>query len=439
MTTLSVASDSRGFWGFYREYARSGVHAATAAGMTLFGLLATYQPAFVVLAVLVYVLPPLYLYLSADRTVTADEGGASGDSESGSVSNAESPPESAASPEPGPGTDATSGATRGEHSDERATAGTRPDAIGDSETVGTTPGWAVAGSPTDEPLYDAVVARGTVFAVGDDGVVLARRDGAWEIVLEHGPTTESNPLWGIDATDDGEHVWFGGDDGVLGQYDVTRGKLTDRSAPRDRTDTWDDVAVVGPAGDEAISLVNGSGEVFRGRNGAGDVTWDEPVKPGSGSSLSGISFRDRTVGYCCDTSQGVFETVDGGESWERIGIDDAGVDFNDLAATPEELLVAGGDGSVFRYDDPGWTKLYAGEETIFAIDLAGRSGTDSASDTDTGVAVGDNGAIYELAGNDWERVDSPIDDTLCGVVKMSDADSPDVAVGDDGTIVERGG
>lgn len=444
MTTLAVTSDSRGFVGFYREYARSGIHAAAAAGMTLFGLLATYQPAFVVLAVLVYALPPLYLYLRADRP-TKPDGSDSGPS---SVSNTESPSTSASTPESEPGADVATGDTREERPDERTDTGTGTDRTRDTRTIGASPEWVVAESPTDEPLYDTVVAGETALAVGDNGIVLARRDGTWEVVLEHGPTTESNPLWGVDATDDAECVWFGGDSGALGQYEVTRGKLTDRSRPRDQTDSWEDVAVVGPAGEEDCYLVNGSGEVFRGHNDAGEVVWDEPVKPGSGSSLSGIAFRDREIGYCCDTNQEVFETVDGGSSWERIGIDDAGVDFNDLAVTGEQVLVAGGDGSVFRYDDPGWTKLYAGEETIFAIDRTSEEGarngasTDSRpGDADVGLAVGDNGAIYELAGNDWERVDSPTDDTLCGVVasETSDTDSPDVAVGDDGTILERDG
>lgn len=464
MTTHATTSASRGFLSFYREYARSGVHAAAAAGLTLFGLLATFWRGFVVLAILVYVLPPLYLYLHADRT-SADR--AANADEADSVSNTASGPKSASpstpaagaesepKSEPDPGPRSGSEAATGNPRDERPT-GTEPGATAgsdgaiDTETVddggtGTDPEWIVADSPTDEPLYDAVVA-GDVFAVGDSGIVLARRDGEWEIAIERGPTVESNPLWGIDASDDGEHVWFGGDSGVLGQYEVAQGKLTDRSAPRDLTGTWEDVAVVGPADDEVISLVNGSGEVLRGHNDAGEMNWTEPVKPGSGSSLSGIEFRDREVGYCCDTSQGVFETADGGESWDRIGVDDAGVDFNDLAVTGEQVLVAGGDGSVFRYDDPGWTKLYAGEETIFAIDRTSEEGarngasTDSRpGDADVGLAVGDNGAIYGLAGNDWEGVDSPTDETLCGVVvgsEMADP-APDVAVGDDGTVLER--
>ena len=315
----------------------------------------------------------------------------------------------------------------------------------DSDAPAAEPEWATVDSPTDEPLYNTVVAGRDSFAVGDDGTVLARRAGGWETVLDHGPTTESNPLWGIDATDDGERVWFCGDSGVLGQYGVSDGRLIDRSAPRDLTDSWEAIAVVGPAGNEDVSLVNGSGEVLVGHNDAGDLEWTEPTKPGSGSSLSAIEFRDREMGYCCDTSQGVFETTDGGGAWGRIGIDGAGIDFTDLAVTSTEVVVAGGDGSVFRYDDPGWTKLHGGEATLFAIDLSARAAGENGDDLERGLAVGDDGTIRELRDNDWTEADSPTDETLCGVSLGSGSSGagsdavPNVAVGDDGMILERGG
>lgn len=488
MTLLSATSGSPSFWSFYREYARSGVHAATAAGVTIFGLFASlYWEGFIVAAVAVYVLPLVGFYLATDRTKSESEDVTSeresGDEPSAPASTPASGLESNEGPssdraiEPDSTEDAAANADAGTErtseidssieagtaADSGSTADTEPEAdsgVDDTdgnadETTRTEPEWVTVETPTDDPLYDAVVARGAVFAVGDDGTVLVRQGEEWTVALERGPTVESNPLWGADATEDGEHVWFCGDSGVLGQYDVAQGKLTDRSAPRDRTGTWANVTVVGPAGDERVHLVNGSGEVLRGRNDDGELTWDEPVKPGSGSSLSAVEFADRETGYCCDSSQGVFETTDGGKNWERIGVEDAGADFTDLALVRGELLVATDDGSVVRYDDPGWTELHVGEDPLYAIDWstenggppssattdddtpADREGADgTGTGTGTGLLVGDDGAIYERVGNDWTGVDSPTDDPLYGVVV--DRDSPDVTVGEDGTVLERG-
>lgn len=443
MTTLTTTG-SRGFFGFYREYAQTGIHAATAVGVTIFGVLASlFWEGFVLLAIAVYLFPLTYLYMSDDQSDAPDSrepNVAQPDVGEPTIDEPDpSDPEPNATSTPG-----SEAATRSHSRAETAVESTDGSDSDDGSDTDASPAWVAVDSPTDEPLSDAIVAQEAVVAVGDDGVVLARHDGDWEVALEHGPAAESNPLWGVDASDDGERVWFCGDSGVLGRYEPGNGRLVDRSAPLNRTDTWKDVAVVGPAGDERIHLVNGSGEVISGRVGGDGIDWSEPTKPGSGSSLSAISFLDRETGYCCDTSQGVFETANDGHAWERIGIDDAGVDFNDLAVTREGIVVAGGDGSVFRYDDPGWTKLRVGEEALFAVDwtITSDEGGGDERGTGSGLVVGDGGTIHELVGHDWEPVDSRTGETLCGVVvgdrpTGADGARPDVAVGENGTILER--
>jgi photosystem II stability/assembly factor-like uncharacterized protein len=525
---MSVPStvDDGGFWGFYREYARSGIHAATAAGLTLFGLLTSYWIGFLVLAIAVYVLPLAHFYLAAARagpgSSTEREGGSTVDQgtadrndssrtgtegEAGTRSelaereanvgvepnptptaDSEESATAASDPDPGPdrgsdriGSDDGDGSavTVSEHrfegetdqpesgeegnvqddinevdsTDDPADTSTpassggtdRTDRVEDerrSEVKESQPdreasdrresAFVASDSPTEEPLYDAVMAAVPI-AVGEDGVALARRDGEWTVVLERGPTVESNPLWGVDATSDGERVWFCGDSGVAGQYDIAEGRFTDRSAPKDLTSTWEDIAVAGPSGEERVFLVNGSGTVLRGTNDQSSTEWGETREPGSGSSIASIEFADRERGYCCDTNESVFETTDGGDSWEHVGIDEAGVDLNDLTIVRGELVVAGDDGSIFRHDDPGWTKLYAGEEALLGI-----GGESTNEDEGIGVAVGDSGVIYEAIGNDWEAIDSPTEETLCGVAIGSEHGAFDVAVGDSGTILERG-
>lgn len=94
--------------------------------------------------------------------------------------------------------------------------------------------WTVLESPTEETLQDAVQTSRGPFAVGGSGYALLRRNDGWDTVLERGPTTESNPLRGVGATDDGEHVWFAGGSGVVGRYDVENDQLTDHSAPKEK-------------------------------------------------------------------------------------------------------------------------------------------------------------------------------------------------------------
>ena len=51
-----------GFWEFYRQYTRSAIHAASAAALTIFGLLVFIDPLFAAVAIAAYVSPPVVLY-----------------------------------------------------------------------------------------------------------------------------------------------------------------------------------------------------------------------------------------------------------------------------------------------------------------------------------------------------------------------------------------
>lgn len=61
-------------WDYYRRYTkrRTGVHAAAAAALTAFGLLATVHRGFIAVAIASYLLPPIYLYLTGDE-IAGDE------------------------------------------------------------------------------------------------------------------------------------------------------------------------------------------------------------------------------------------------------------------------------------------------------------------------------------------------------------------------------
>ncbi|MFC6961034.1 hypothetical protein ACFQL7_17515 [Halocatena marina] len=236
MAIASVAARAtvRDFGRFYREYAKTGTHAASAAILTGLGLLTTVHPGFAVIAIVAYVLPPVYLYINSGRRADSDSGTTSGAAQIGEqTSSTESKTE-----------------------------------------------WIEVDTPTDNSLFDVVVSSNGPYAVGAEGTVLTRRADGWEHVLEQGPTVRSNTLRGADVTSDGRHVWLAGDSGVVAKYDTEADKLTDYSAPKDNTSTWEDIAVSGQAGGEKIFLVTGSGELLRGATIENNVRWGTTVKPG---------------------------------------------------------------------------------------------------------------------------------------------------------------
>jgi hypothetical protein len=467
MAESSTNGGSGGFFGYYRKYAKTGIHAASAAALTAFGLWASFTGNrwFILLAIAVYVLPPVFLYLTGEgenvpsvvgETDTeadtgrnaADVGETSHDREfEDDADRADSRSDSGGrTPESANRTNAANGRDSDEPSADSDDLGTpnaasmtdvddaedRPDDAAGESTSGvgenandesaSEPGWSDIDTPTDQSLLDVVATSAGAYAVGEAGVVLARDGGDWTVALDDGPTANANALRGVDATADHQGVWFAGDSGVLGRY--ADGKLTDHSAPEDQTSTWEDVAVTGDSGGERIHLVNGSGELLRGTYEDGAVSWGDIEKPGSGSSISSIEFRDADRGHICDTNQSVYETTNGGESYEEIGIEDANAAFTDIATTDAETVVAADDGSLFRYDGAVWTRLRPSESALSAIDLVG----------ETGLAAGDGGAVYELMNESWESAETPTDADLRGIAI---GERVAVAVGTDGTAIER--
>ncbi|PSP72044.1 hypothetical protein BRC86_13570 [Halobacteriales archaeon QS_3_64_16] len=179
-----------------------------------------------------------------------------------------------------------------------------------------------------------------------------------------------------------------------------------------------------------MHLANGSGAVIRGEydEAEGSIEWDELDKPGSGSSITAITFRDSEVGYLCDSSGGVCRIEDDGESYEAIGPEESGVAFCDLAPIGSEgLLVAGEDGSLFQYDGSAWTRRSVSEVPLRAIDTTASDSIDL-----QGVAGDGAGAIYEYDGSEW----TPTETAVGSIVAVAIEESA-FAIGDGGEITER--
>ncbi|WP_267643844.1 WD40/YVTN/BNR-like repeat-containing protein [Haloarchaeobius amylolyticus] len=294
----------------------------------------------------------------------------------------------------------------------------------DSTTSDTGDEWTAPESPTSKTLHDVTHTDRGPYACGVSGMVLTRTDGAWTAVVEDGPATRQNALKSIAATDDGERVWFAGSSGSLGALDVSTGRKHDYSAPKEKTSTWEAIAVTGPKGDERIKVANGSGEVLSvttDENGCpvfGDV-----VKPGSGSTIPALGFGGGNW-YAVDTSGNAFRTDDEG-NWTDIGVRNAQVNFFDVHATEDRLLIAGGDGRIYRYDDvcKNWTPVIAGEGALQSID----------GDGSTIAVAGAAGGVFRRGTGGWQEESTPVADDLFGL----SLGPSDVAVGASGTIIER--
>lgn len=466
--TTELPSNPDGFGGFFRQYTRSWIHAVATAGLTAFGTLTFINRWFAVLAISSYLLPPIVLYArsrrsegreqldvertetegdrpgreteEAERTDPDTEGGPADESVSASSSNdadepvSPSPADSGDEP-PSPADGSTDEPAPAPASDSGDGPGTVEDESGpasDSSEEGTETepepqpepaGWEVADAPTEATLRDAAVAGGEAYAAGDRGVVLASGD-EWSAVLEDGPGAEGNDLHGIDATADGEAVWVAGASGAIGRIDADTGRHTDHSAPDGRTDNLAGIAVSGSAGEETVLAIDGSGGVLRGRYDDSEARWEGPVTPGSGSSLSDVALEDG-VGYCCDTNDSVFETEDGGRSFEAIGPVGASGTLVAIAVGPEGPLVGSDDGAVHRYDG-NWTP----ERVADSLSGLARHG-------DRVVVCTEGDVLYRVEpGADWEEADAF---GVGGLLAVAVGAERAVAVGENGTIVERAG
>lgn len=289
--------------------------------------------------------------------------------------------------------------------------------------------WTSVASPVSKTLYDVVESSTGLYAVGGSGRVIARNGGSWEVVDDDGPSGGGNTLYGAGVTNDGDTVWFGGGSGALGKLDATTGTIENYTAPDGHTSTFLDVEVAGPAGSELVYLVNGSGQFIAGHNDGGTMTWEEPVKPGNGSTIYGVTFLDESVGYVCDGNAAVFETTDGGDSWRGIGVENAGVTLYDITARSRDAItVSGGSGKLFRYNGAVWTATKLGGNSRYAVDR----------EADRGVAVGGGAQVYEREIAGWtQTLDDSSDVSLRSTLVTRSHDLPKVAVGGSGVILEQ--
>jgi len=290
-------------------------------------------------------------------------------------------------------------------------------------TASASGGWHAVESPTDRSLRD-VTHAGRAYAVGDDGVVLERRDGGWRPVTTEGPDGNGSNLHALAAGPDGERVWVAGASGALAELDVATNEFASHRAPDDVTNEFSDVAVRG----DVVYVADTSGHVHVGTDGG--RTWTHET-PGSGASIRALSRTANGVA-CVDGNGAVFERADG--TWTREGIEDADHALRAVAHAGGQLRVAGG--ALYLETAAGWDVTNPSEATLTDLEV---------SSCGCVHAVGDDGTVVHRPGRGipmgttvarwlgvWD-VTRPVGDDLNAVA----VGRPHVAVGASGTILER--
>lgn len=281
-------------------------------------------------------------------------------------------------------------------------------------------------------------AAGT-YLVGGGGDLHENRDGSWDRLLDAGPTANSKTLYGVCVSDDGRNVWYCGGNGVVGQYDVLTREFTDHSFPNGVQNMWSDIAVVGDAGEERVTLVNSSAQVVTGtKTDAGGMDWGDTLVPNGGSPVYAVDYYSATGARFADGDGNVYETTDGGESWTQRGVASNGKALYGICCEAADRTVAvGGGGTFAEFDGDGWSVSQVGGTTVYAVDRVGEEG----------VAAGGSGSAYEYVDGSWEQQGAGGSATLRGAVQSDvsrfgrirdDATAVDALAGSNNTIYDRG-
>jgi hypothetical protein len=283
--------------------------------------------------------------------------------------------------------------------------------------------WEVVPTPFAADLAATTHAADGAYAVGEGGIVVTGDTGRdWDTVIDRDALETDGDLHAVDATDDGERVWFAGDAGILGVYDTETGGAVGYDYRGDADSDWADLAVAGGAGNERALVANQSGAVVSFDLDGTDLSFSRATHP-SEAELVALTTTEDGVGYALDAEGSVHTATESG--WDELGRVDADGDPVDLAAGEDSLLVAAADGSLYLHDGNGeWTAAPVADDELLAVATDGRTTVSLAADT----------TFYSRADGDdgWERASADTGDRL---VALS-IDPNGVAVGENGAVVQ---
>lgn len=234
-------------------------------------------------------------------------------------------------------------------------------------------------------------------------------------MTKNGPRGNGSDLYGIDATSDGQRLWFVGGSGAIGEYDVKQGEIRDHSQPNDASNNFTDVA----ASSEFCSTVfvcGDSSSIYYSFEDGNDGTWSS-VTPGSGAAIQAIDLYGGRTGHAVDDNQSVFHTTDG-SSWTKIGIESADGTFFDVdSESASDVTVSASGGAIYTYDGSQWSRTKAQTVDLNAVHLDGRAG----------LTVGASGTVLRHSGAGWTQEPADTGGNLEGVSEVGE--DPETAVG----------
>lgn len=290
--------------------------------------------------------------------------------------------------------------------------------------------WREVESPVGTPLYDVVNTQNGPAAVGAKGYVIGRNpDGKWGILIESGPTGRGRSLRAVDATDDGERIWFTGDGGSIGFYDLETGERKNYSNTEKLSGSIRALTVAGTRGREKLLFADSSGNVLpaymKQSNPKGELDWEYPSRPGGDTSVKAITSDVSGVGYAVDNNARVYKTTKD-EGWEQIGIHEVGKSMYSAYVDGEAVLIGGGGGFVYeREGDDRWTPHDVGGFTVRSV--ARRNGEMLAGGAGT--------LVYRNGNSRWGRVPWQGGTSVRGITFGGEGQA-DIAVCKNGDIVE---
>lgn len=147
------------------------------------------------------------------------------------------------------------------------------------------------------------------------------------------------------------------------------------------------------------------------------ATWRQAKVP-TRSTLTGVWFHDRKLGWAVGHDAVIVRTTDGGSTWERVHWDpDAESPFLDVLFVNESRGFAiGAYGAFYVTADGGksWTSERISEEDDFHLNQIARSATGKL------YIAAEAGAVYRSDddGVTWTRLETPYDGSFFGVLPL---------------------
>lgn len=232
--------------------------------------------------------------------------------------------------------------------------------------------------------------QGTVFAVGERGLLLRHTGEAWQSVGEMATSEDLLDVWGTSET----LVYAVGTSGTLVHFDGAT--TTVESAG-----TTDDLRAVWGANAAQIFAVSAGGALLERSVSATDpqdptdveVRWEELARiPGGAVDLWGLGPRDI---YIVSASGRIHHYT--GRSTTQVVTDSR--TYSAIWGTGQTLVAAGENGAIRRYRDGQWL---APEAVVTTADLHAIWG----NGPDELFVAGDEGTVLRSAGAVWKRLNT---------------------------------